>query len=284
MRNFADSLDPAVKPGHDGICLNLAKNVPDRHSEQEDHSMPGLLLRLAALSALLAFLLSPESFAPIFAPLTVNGAPPIYTQSSLLALTLAHLRLVFVAVAASTVLAVALGVFVTRPAGAAFLPLSRALVNFGQTFPPVAVLALAVPMVGFGDTPTLIALFAYGLLPIFENTLTGLRAVPGTVREAADGMGMSTRQRLLGVELPLALPLILEGVRLSAVINLGTATIGSTVAAKSLGEVIIAGLLSNNTAFILQGGLVVGLIAVLLYDAMGTLERRLRAALGQSQP
>jgi len=92
-------------------------------------------------------------------------------------------------------------------------------------------------------------------------------------------MGMSGRERLIGVELPLAMPLILEGVRLSLVINVGTATIGSTVAAKGLGEVIIAGLLSDNTAFILQGGLVTGLMAILLYDAMAALEKRfLRAA------
>jgi osmoprotectant transport system permease protein len=77
------------------------------------------------------------------------------------------------------------------------------------------------------------------------------------------------------VELPLALPLILEGVRLSLVINIGTATLGSTVAAKGLGEVIIAGLLSDNDAFILQGGLLTGLMAILLYDALRMLERRI---------
>ncbi len=84
------------------------------------------------------------------------------------------------AAAASTVVAVALGIFVTRPAGAQFLPLSRTLVNVGQTFPPVAVLAVAVPLVGFGQAPTLIALFAYGLLPIFENTIAGLRELPAS--------------------------------------------------------------------------------------------------------
>ena len=87
-------------------------------------------------------------------------------------------------------------------------------------------------------------------------------------------MGMSAGERQRSVELPLALPLILEGVRLSLVINVGTATIGSTVAAKGLGEVIIAGLLSSNTAFILQGGLVTGLMAILLYDGLAALERR----------
>jgi osmoprotectant transport system permease protein len=233
------------------------------------------LLRLAALGLLVAFLVSPHTFAPVFAPLTRYGAPPIYDQGDLLTLALAQLATVCCAALASTLVAVSLGILVTRPAGAQFLPLSRTLVNIGQTFPPVAVLAVAVPLVGFGEKPTLIALFAYGLLPIFENTIAGLRSCPPAVLEAASGMGMSARERLRLVELPLAMPLILEGVRLSLVINVGTATIGSTVAAKGLGEVIIAGLLSSNTAFILQGGLVTGLMAVLLYDGLRALERRL---------
>ncbi len=239
--------------------------------------IPGLatLLRVAALALLLAFLLVPQSFAPLFAPFTQYGAPPIYDQGNLLTLALAHVGTVCLAALASTLVAVGLGIFVTRPRGAQFLPLSRTLVNIGQTFPPVAVLAVTVPLLGFGEKPTLIALFAYGLLPIFENTIVGLRTCPPQLLEAADGMGMSPVQRLWSVELPLALPLILEGVRLSLVINVGTATIGSTVAAKGLGEVIIAGLLSNNNAFILQGGLVTGLMAVLLYDALAGLERRI---------
>ena len=234
-----------------------------------------VILRIAALGLLAAFLLTPHSFAPLFTPLTQYGAPPIYDQGNLLSLALAQLGTVCCAAVASTIVAVGLGILVTRESGAEFLPLSRTLVNFGQTFPPVAVLALAVPLVGFGEKPTLIALFAYGLLPIFENTIIGLQTCPPALKEAASGMGMSAPQRLASVELPLAMPLILEGVRLSLVINVGTATIGSTVAAKGLGEVIIAGLLSNNTAFILQGGLVTGLMAILLYDAMSALERRI---------
>lgn len=237
-----------------------------------------LALRLAAFALLAAFLAVPERFAPLFKPLTQFDAPAIYTQESLLNLALAHLATVFAAAAASTVIAVALGILVTRERGREFLPLSRTLVNIGQTFPPVAVLAVTVPLVGFGEKPTLIALFVYGLLPIFENTVAGLSSCPPTVLEAADGMGMSARTRLFSVELPLAMPLILEGIRMSLVINVGTATIGSTVAAKGLGEVIIAGLLSNNTAFILQGGLITGLMAILLYDSMAALERRILKA------
>jgi osmoprotectant transport system permease protein len=231
------------------------------------------VLRLAALVLLVTFLVVPQKFAPLFAPLTQYGAPPIYDQGNLLGLALAHLGTVILAAAASTVVAVSLGILVTRPSGREFLPLSRTLVNIGQTFPPVAVLAVTVPLVGFGEKPTLIALFAYGLLPIFENTIVALQTTPRAVLEAASGMGMSAWQRLVSVELPLAMPLILEGIRLSLVINVGTATIGSTVAAKGLGEVIIAGLLSSNTAFILQGGLVTALMAVLLYDAMVAFER-----------
>jgi osmoprotectant transport system permease protein len=238
-------------------------------------SRTATLLRLAALALLVTFLLTPASFAPLFAPLTQYGAAPIYDQGNLLTLALAQIATVCCATAASAVVAVGLGILVTRASGAQFLPLSRTLVNIGQTFPPVAVLAIAVPLVGFGLKPTLIALFCYGLLPIFENTISGLRGCPPAVVEAASGMGMSPTQRLLGVELPLAMPLILEGIRLSLVINVGTAAIGSTVGAKGLGEVIIAGLLSNNTAFILQGGLVTGLMAILLYDAMAAVERRL---------
>ena len=233
------------------------------------------LLRISAAVLLAAFLLAPQSFAPLFAPLNQNGAPAIYDQGNLLSLALAHLGTVLLAAAASTIVAVGLGILVTRRSGAEFLPLSRTLVNIGQTFPPVAVLAVAVPLVGFGEAPTLIALFAYGLLPIFENTIAGLQTCPPAIIDAANGMGMSARERLVSVELPLAMPLILEGVRLSLVINVGTATIGSTVAAKGLGEVIIAGLLSDNTAFILQGGLVTGLMAILLYDAMAGVEKRI---------
>lgn len=241
----------------------------------------GLLIRIFALLVLVVFLVRPETFAGFFGLFTKNGQPAIYNQGGLLDLTLNHLAIVAAATLAATIVAVGLAIVVTRPFGAEFLPLSRSLANIGQTFPPVAVLALAVPMLGFGTAPTLVALFLYGLLPIFENTLTGLTNLPPAVTDAAKGVGMTGWQRLVKVELPLALPVILAGIRLSTVISLATATIGSTVAARTLGEVIIAGLLSNNTAFVLQGGLIVGVLAVLIYDALSALERVLMARTGQ---
>lgn len=244
--------------------------------------MIGRLLLALAATVLVTFLASPDSFAAVFEPFTRNNAPPIYRQTPLSSLTLSHLTLVALAVVASTVVALVLAVLVTRPAGREFLPLARTITSVGQTFPPVAVLALAVPIMGFGAGPTLVALFLYGLLPVFENTLAGLTTQPPNVAEVARGMGLTPRQRLWQVELPLALPVILGGMRLTAVISLGTATIGSTVAARTLGEVIIAGLLSANTAFVLQGGLVVGIIAVLIHEGFQALERRARARIGQA--
>jgi len=236
-------------------------------------------LRLALFALLLAFLLAPQSFEPLLKPLVQRNAPAIYNQGSLLLLTTQHLLTVAIAISAAAIVAIGLAILVSRPVGREFLPLSRSLVNIGQTFPPVAVLALAVPIFGFGEKPTLIALFLYGLLPIFENSLTGLTTLPQPAMEAARGAGMTDWQRLLRVELPLALPVILAGIRLSVVISLATATIGSTVAAKTLGEVIIAGLQSNNLAFVVQGGLIVGALAVLIYDALAALERRVAVRL-----
>lgn len=242
--------------------------------------MIGRAALAAAALLLAAFLISPDSFAPLLEPLTRRGAPAVYTQTSLWSLTLSHLALVAGAIAASAVIAVGLGVLVTRDSGRDFLPLARMVTAVGQTFPPVAVLALAVPVLGFGDWPTLLALFLYGLLPIFENTLAGLTTLPPQVIEAARGMGMTPAQRLWRVELPLALPVILSGVRLSAVIALSTAAIGSTVAAHTLGEVIIAGLLSSNAAFVVQGGAVIATLALLIDAGFRAAESTARSRAG----
>ena len=234
------------------------------------------VLKVGLLCLLCVFILKPEWFQSWLAPFTRNNAPAIYTQNSLLALTISHLTLVAIATLAATIIAVTLGILATRPGGREFLPLSRAIANIGQTFPPVAVLAIAVPIFGFGSVPAFIALLLYGLLPIFENTLTGLTTLEPSVIDAGRGMGMTNRQLFFHVELPLALPVILSGIRLTAIISLSTATIGSTVAATTLGEVIVAGLVSGNTAFVLQGGFIVAALAILINTLFVYLEQRLR--------
>ena len=147
----------------------------------------------------------------------------------------------------------------------------------GQTFPPVAILAIAVPMIGFGAAPTVIALIAYGILPVIDNTVAGrsgrARRRPSTPpREWASRRVRSS----LRIELPLAAPVIVAGIRTSVTISIGTATIGSTVGALTLGSPIIEGLSGSNTAYVIQGAVVVGLLAVTVDQTFAWLDMILR--------
>ncbi|MDP3083791.1 MAG: ABC transporter permease [Rubrivivax sp.] len=229
-----------------------------------------------ALAALLLLATGMPRLEPVFAALFPALARPLYEQDSFLALLGAHAALVGL----SSLVAVGIGVLaawsVTRPAGAAFRPLLETLVAIGQAVPPVAVLALAVPVIGFGDWPALVALTLYGLLPIVRGTLAGIESVPTAVLEAADGLGLSRWQRLWQAELPLALPALLAGVRTSVVINIGTAAIASTVGARTLGSPIIVGLAGFNLAYVLQGALLVGGLAIVADMAFARLGRWLQ--------
>jgi osmoprotectant transport system permease protein len=189
---------------------------------------------------------------------------PLYSRASFLELTLSHVALVMAATAAATLIGVAAGIFVTRAVGRRARPLLLAVAAIGQTFPPVAVLAIMVPILGYGGGPTLVALFTYALLPIIANTITGLEGIDHNVRDAADGMGFTPTARLVQVDLPLAAPVIIAGIRTATIINVGTATIGSTVGALTLGSPIIEGLSGSNPAYIVQGALLAGLLAVLI--------------------
>lgn len=187
---------------------------------------------------------------------------PLYQQDSFTSLALAHLTLVGISSVVAIVIGVGLGVLVTRPAGEEFRSLVETITAAGQTLPPVAVLAIAVPVMGFGQEPAIIALVLYGLLPILQGTLAGIGAVPESAREIALGVGMSRWQMLRKVELPLAAPVILAGIRTSVIINIGTATIASTVGANTLGSPIIIGLSGFNTAYVIQGAVLVALAAI----------------------
>jgi len=228
-----------------------------------------------SLAALMLLVLGLPSLKPLFAALFPALDRPLYEQDSFAALLWAHAGIVVLSSAAAAVIGIAASVFVTRAAGREFRPLVETLVAIGQTVPPVAVLAIAVPLIGFGAWPALIALALYGLLPIVRATVAGLESVPQDALEAADGAGMTAAQRLWRVELPLALPVLLAGVRTSVIINIGTATIASTVGAKTLGSPIIVGLSGFNTAYVIQGALVVGLLAIVTDLAFERAGRRL---------
>ncbi|MCK7547878.1 ABC transporter permease [Marinobacter koreensis] len=210
---------------------------------------------------------------PLFHWIQPDKQQVIYERESFLFLLQNHVFLVIVSAAAGTLAAVAGGIFATRPSGRDFLPLVSQIASIGQTFPPVAVLALAVPVLGFGEAPILVALMLYGLLPILRNTLAGLESINPAVKEAARGMGMSPLQVLVRAELPLAGRVILAGIRTSVTINIATAAIGSTIGARTLGDPVIAGLVNGNTAYVLQGAILIGLLALTTDSLFEALER-----------
>jgi osmoprotectant transport system permease protein len=233
-----------------------------------------------ALAALLLLALGMADLKPLFAAAFPALDRPLYEQDTFGALLIEHLKIVALSSGAAVVAGVAAGVLVTRAAGREFRQLVEAAAAIGQTVPPVAVLAVAAPLIGFGEMPALIALALYGLLPIVHGTVAGIESVPDEVREAARGLGLSGLQTLRSVEMPLALPVLLAGIRTSVIINIGTAAIASTVGAKTLGSPIIVGLSGFNTAYVIQGAVVVGLLAVvtdLLFERLGRHLGRWRA-------
>lgn len=214
-------------------------------------------------------------FDDFFREVAPNQRYVIYSRDSFASLLLNHLALVGVAALISIVLGVSSAILVTRPYGKDFLPLVSQIASMGQTFPPIAVLALSVPLLGFGALPTILALSLYGLLPIVRNTLAGIQGVDFAVIESARGMGMSSFQILQQVELPLASTVILSGIRTSVTINIATAAIGSTIGASTLGDPVISGLVNGNTAYIIQGAILIGLLALSTDSLLDRLQQQL---------
>ena len=208
----------------------------------------------------------------LVAPLA-GGTPPTL-DTPLWRLTLDHLGLVLLAELIVLLVGVPVAILVTRPGNRAFLRLSETLAGLGQTVPTLAILALAVPALGYGVKPALLGLALYGLVPVVSNGIAGLLGVDRAVLDAARGMGMGGAQRLLRVELPLALPVWLAGLRTSVVYNVGTATIGAALGAGGLGDPIINGLSQQNTALVLLGALTAALLALSLDALLGLLTRR----------
>ena len=232
--------------------------------------------RLSALLWLLLLLLAVYRFEWLEGFLSETfGSKQVFRQRATLPeYMLQHLGLVLFSAAISTALGLTLGLAVRFRALSEFRePLLRAA-TFLQTVPSAAVLALSVPMLGYGQTPVVIALVFYGLLPILRNTIQGLDAVPGQVLLAADGMGMTPAQRLLRVQLPLAMPAILAGIRTTVIINISAATLGAAVGAGGLGVLIVNGIRSMDVTMIIKGALPVSLLALLASSLFDMLEKR----------
>lgn len=182
-----------------------------------------------------------------------------------------HLLISFAALALGVLVAVPLGILLVR------LPKISGLVmgiaGVVQTFPSLAILAFFIPLLGIGKVPAIVALFLYSMLPILRNTYIGVKNIDGNLIEAARGMGMTTLQRTVRVELPLAVPVIMAGIRMTAVYLIGWATLASFIGGGGLGDFIFDGLNLFRPDLIIGGAVPVTLLAILLDWLLGKLEK-----------
>ncbi|MEM5429026.1 ABC transporter permease [Cupriavidus oxalaticus] len=178
-----------------------------------------------------------------------------------------HLRLVAISMALALATGIPAGIALSRPCMRRWADRLMQVFNVGNTVPSLAVLALALAVLGIGERPAILALWLASLLPIVRNTYEGLRSVSPTLLEAARGIGMTPVQRLVRVELPNALPVMLAGIRIALVINVGTVPLSFLIGANSLGELIFPGIYLNNQSLLLLGAAATALLALAL-DAL----------------
>ena len=196
-------------------------------------------------------------------------------QVDLIYLGQQHLILVFSSMFFALLVGIPSGIALSRPAARGVAEYVMQIFNVGNTLPPLAVLALAMVVIGIGDTPAIIALFLASLLPIVRNTYAGLCSVPASLIEAANGIGMTKWQRLRQVELPNALPVILSGVRIATAINVGTAPLAFLIGASSYGELIFPGIYLNDFPTLILGAAATALFALILDTLLAALGRLL---------
>lgn len=201
--------------------------------------------------------------------------------TEILGLTLEHVVLVVVSTVAGVLIAVPLGLAITRiPA------LGRPVLGFAgviQTVPSLALFGLLIPLPfigGIGSRTAIIALVLYALLPILRNTVTGVRQVDPAILDAANGMGMTDWQRLTLVEVPLALPSIFSGIRIATVVGVGLVTIAAAVGAGGLGSLIFRGLAMLDSRLLFAGAIPSAILALLADAGLAMLEARLVASRG----
>ena len=182
-----------------------------------------------------------------------------------------HIQLVFFSMIVAVIVAVSLGILITRIPSLKTGVLGAA--GIMQTIPSLAVLGFMIPIFGIGVKTAIAALFLYSLLPIMRNTYTGIKDVDPATIEAARGMGMTSMQILLKVELPLAIPIIMAGIRTAAVINVGNATLAAFIGAGGLGDFIFLGITRGIDGLILLGAIPAALLAIILETFFSAVER-----------
>ena len=233
------------------------------------------LLRYAGVPAALALVLA-ATFVYVSSADLDSIEARLLDPERLVSATLRHLELVAVSTVVVVLLAVPLGIVATRPAARRWAPLIVGLGNSAQGVPSLGVLVLIAIWYGIGFGPAIVALVLYAFLPILRNTIVGLQQVDPFVVESARGMGLSRNAVLRRIELPLAVPVVLAGIRTAAVINVGTATIATLVNAGGLGDIIYQGLVLNRMLVTVVGALLAAVLALLIDHLGGIAEELLR--------
>ena len=182
-----------------------------------------------------------------------------------------HMQLSFISLLIAVLIAVPLGIFLMERKRIAE-PIIQVTAIF-QTIPSLAILGLLIPLVGIGTVPAIVALIIYALLPILRNTYTGLTGIDPSLNEAADAMGMSRRRKLLKVQLPLALPVIMAGIRTAMVLIIGTATVAALIGAGGLGSLILLGIDRGNNYLIVLGAVPAALLAIVFDQLLRYFEK-----------
>ena len=182
-------------------------------------------------------------------------------KGQLLSTIIEHIQISFIALLIATIIAVPLGILLTKTKKISEIVMNIAAVL--QTIPSLALLGLMIPIFGIGRVPAIIALVVYALLPILRNTYTGIEEVDPSLVEAAKGIGMKPFRRLTKVELPIATPVIMAGIRTAMVLIIGTATLAALIGAGGLGDLILLGIDRNDSSLILIGAIPAALLAII---------------------
>jgi osmoprotectant transport system permease protein len=198
---------------------------------------------------------------------------PSSLRRQMLSRTGEHIALTLISILAAVLISIPAGILIywspsiTKPV--------LYITGLLQTIPSIALLAIMIPLFGIGMVPAVVALFLYALLPIIRNTVAGLKAIDPTLVQVAESLGMSRYQKLRLVEFPLSLPIILSGIRVATVINIGTATLAAFIGAGGLGEFIVTGLALNNTTLILYGAIPAAILAIVTEIGFELIEKKI---------
>ena len=273
MSAVAPPAEPATRPDEDPELTGSSETTKPRRSAAELIDSLGVIIAPVIISGLAGLLYL------YYLNLDINNQrtqvrSALGFSDKLIPQTQRHLELAFLSTALVLVIAIPLGIALTRPAFRRVAPAIIAVANSGQALPAYGLLAIFLTFFGLGKLSVVYALALYALLPVLRNTMVGLAGVDKSVIEAGRGMGMTRLGVLARIELPLSVPIIMAGVRTAVILNIGMATLAFTIGGGGLGITISSGLKNSAEPVLIIGSSVVILIA-LSFDWLGAVAERI---------